>query len=73
MAKHAKRYYIRYTSDQMVCGSNDHNYCGASNIATARSIARKVKSEIETARNIRVYDIEQEDETGHALCVFVIE
>jgi hypothetical protein len=67
-----KRYYIRYEDDKTVCGSNEHNYCGSSTLKTAKQIAAKVKREIENARNIRVYDILQDDENGHAKIVFQI-
>ena len=67
-----KRYYIRYEDDKMVCGSNEHNYCNASTLKTAKQIASRVKREIENARNIRVYDIYQYDENGHAKIVYLI-
>lgn len=69
----AKRYYIRYEDDKKVCGSNEHNYCAASSLKTAISIAKRVKREIANARNIRVFDIMQDDENGHALAVYRID
>lgn len=69
----AKRFYIRYEDDKKVCGSYEHNYCSASKLSTAKNIARRVKAEVENARNIRVYDIEQDDENGHALVVFTVD
>lgn len=69
-----KRYYIRYESDKVVCGSNEHNRCYSSTLKTAKSIANRTKKEYseENARNIRVYDMLQEDENGHALVVYQV-
>ena len=70
--KVAKRFYIRYEDDRMICGSNEHNYCAASTLKTAKQIAHRVKYEVPNSRNIRVYDIMQDDDKGHALVVFSI-
>lgn len=67
-----KRYYIRYEDNIRICGSNEHNYCGASTLKTAQAIAKRVKNEIQNARNVRVYDILQDDENGYAKIVFQI-
>ena len=67
-----KRFYVRYCDDKTVCGSNEHNYCSVSTLKTAKQIASRIKREIENARNIRVYDIYQDDENGHAKIVYQI-
>lgn len=67
-----KRYYVRYEDDNTVCGSNEHNYSGASTLKIAKQIAAKVKREMYNARNIRIYDIYQNDENGHAKIVYQI-
>ena len=70
----SKRYYIRYESDKVVCRSNEHTYCNASTLKTACNIAKRIKKELatENARNIRVYDLMQDDENGHAQAVFTV-
>ena len=65
-----KRYYVRYETDKYVCGSNDHLYCYASTLNNAKQIARKCSKEMPAASNVRVYDTEQDDESGHAMVVY---
>lgn len=54
----AKRYFMKYESDERICGSYSHVYGGASTIKTAKSyISRCKKAEAEyNPRNFRIYD-----------------
>lgn len=71
-----KRYYVRFESDEIVCGSNEHHYCNFSKREVAVHAAKRLKTEEEwqevNARNIRVYDTWQDDENGHAKVIFEI-
>jgi len=53
-----KQFYVRYESDKISCGSNDHTYGNASTIKTAKGYISKIKKELadEHPRNFRVYD-----------------
>ena len=70
MRKTAKRYYIQYEDNKMVCGKYTHTYCNASTLKSAKTIASKIKQTVDNARNIRVYDTETDDSNGNAQIVF---
>ena len=67
-----KRYFTEYESDRMICGSY-HHVCGfANSLKTAKgyiSKARKLYAG-ENPRNFKIYDTQQDDENGCALCVY---
>lgn len=60
MARGHKRYYVRYESDKIVCGSNDHHYSNFNKkevaILAAKQILRSGDFTDENPRNVRVYD-----------------
>lgn len=60
MARGHKRYYVRYESDKIVCGSNDHHYSNFNKkdvaIFAARQILQSGDFADENPRNVRVYD-----------------
>lgn len=67
-----KRFYMRYESDKTVCGSNAHNWGSASTLKTAKGYIAKCRKEDAELhpRNFKIFDITQDDEFGHALCVY---
>ena len=72
-----KRYYLRYDSDQIVCGSNEHTYGFANSLKTAKnyiSRCRREKAEY-NPRNVRIYDIHDavDPKTGHIPYVYRVE
>lgn len=70
------RYFIRFESDKVVCGSNDHMLCNASSVKSAKAAIRVYRNKEENAehnpRNFRVYDCwaEVDPETDHVPCVY---
>ena len=73
----AKRYFVEYESDKVVCGSNKHEYCRTNTLKTAIGVAKRVKKELadQNARNVRVYDCfaELDPATNFVPCVFSVE
>lgn len=67
-----KRFYMRYESDEVVCGSNEHDWAGANTISTCKKYIRECRryKGNEHPRNFRVYDIEVTDENGCAVVVY---
>ena len=57
-----KRYFVRYVSDQMICGSYDHLAGSASTLKSAKSIISGVKKDLSryNPRHFRVYDSDGE-------------
>lgn len=69
-----KQYSMRYESDKVVCGSNDHVWAMASTIKTARqyiSECKKVDAQY-NPRNFRIYDhyANVDEKTGFVPCVY---
>lgn len=60
MARGHKRYYVRYESNEVVCGSNDHHYSNFNKkevaILAAKRILQSGDFEDVNPRNVRVYD-----------------
>lgn len=76
MSKSYYRYFVRYESDKVVCGSNDHMLCNASSIKSAKAAIRIERQKEYIAaynpRNFRVYDCwaDVDPETQHVPCVY---
>ena len=71
----SKRYYIRFESDQVVCGSNDHMLCNASTLRSAKDAIRSARKKdfiaVYNPRNFRVYDTWADvPEDQHVPCVY---
>ena len=68
------QYFMRYESDKITCGKNDHFYGHASTIKTAKQYIRKCRKELaqDNPRNFRIYDsfAEVDPETNHVPCVY---
>lgn len=69
-----KRYSMQYTSDEIVCRSNNHVYGMASTIKTAKQyISRCKKIEAQyNPRNFRIYDhyADVDPVTDYVPCVY---
>ena len=69
-----KRFFVRYESDQIVCGSTDHFAGNASAFKSAKAIISSVKKEMAkyNPRNFRVYDsdAEIEESTNFVPCIY---
>lgn len=70
-----KRYYIRFDSDRIVCGSNEHTLCNASTLKSAKAAIRSARKKEYIARhnprNFRVYDTFADcPEDEHVPCVY---
>lgn len=69
-----KQYSMRYESDELCCGSYDHEYAAASTVRTAKgyiSHCRKKQAQYHP-RNFRIYDhwADVDPETGYVPCVY---
>lgn len=53
-----KQYFMRYESDQMICGQYDHLYGYASTVKTCKQYIRNCKKREAqyNPRNFRIYD-----------------
>ncbi len=53
-----KRFSMRYESDDIVCGSNDHTYGCANSLNVAKQYIAKCKASLKDRhpRNFRIYD-----------------
>lgn len=73
MRKSDKPLYIIYEDDQIVCGKTEHIYGYVADLETAKAKVRHIKIVKANAKNIRVFDTEQEDENGNAVMVYCME
>lgn len=69
-----KRYSMQYTSDEIVCRSNNHEYGMASTIKTCKQyISRCKKNKAQfNPRNFRIYDhyADVDPVTNYVPCVY---
>lgn len=54
----AKRYFMKYESDEMVCQSHDHTYGQANSIKTCKQYIRNCRKNYadRNPRNFRIFD-----------------
>lgn len=69
-----KRYSMRYESDDIFRGMNDHEYGMASSLKTAKQYISKCREQKAQSnpRNFRIYDhyAEVDEATGFVPCVY---
>lgn len=69
-----KRFSMWYESDELVCGSYDHQFGMASTIKTAKQYISKCKKSLaqHNPRNFRIYDhyADVDQETDHVPCIY---
>ena len=69
-----KQYFVRYESDQRICGEYDHFGGNASTIKSAKAIISGIKNDLAkyNPRNFRVYDsfADVEESTNFVPCVY---
>ena len=72
----SKRYFVRYESDQLICGEYDHFAGNASTIKSAKAIISGIRcNNKHNPRNFRIYDSEADidEATGFVPCVYKAE
>lgn len=69
-----KRYSMRYESDEVTCGSNDHEWAMASTVKTAKQYIGRCRTSMarHNPRNFRIYDhwAEVDPTTNFVPCVY---
>lgn len=69
-----KQYSMQYESDQICCGSHNHEWAMASSIKTAKQYISRCKKEMAqyNPRNFRIYDhwADVDPETNYVPCVY---
>ena len=69
-----KQYFVRYESDKVVCGSNDHPAGAASSLKSAKAVIRSIRKNYaeQNPRNFRVYDTwaELDPATNHTPIIY---
>ena len=69
-----KRYYMRYESDKVICGSHDHFWANANTLNGAKKYIKRCRESVaaDNPRNFRIYDTEGalDSKTGVVPCVY---
>ena len=69
-----KQYYVEFTSDRIICGSNKTIISRCSSLRSAKSVIRKTRKDYSeyNARDFRVYDTWAEIDvaTNHVPCIY---
>lgn len=72
--KGRKRFFVRFESDQRICGSQDHFGGNAGSLKSAKTLISHIKDDyIEyNPRNFRVFDsfADVDPQTNHVPCVY---